>query len=371
MHRPLAALLLVALASLPARAQQGAEADFERLFARALELHQAGDVLGAIDTYKAALTVSPGRPDALSNLGAAYVRLGQYDDGIAQYEAALKADPDGVPIRLNLALAYYKSGRPNEAIPHLRRVVASAPEARNAYLVLADSYLQTGRHEEAVSLLKPREQMFGQDLGFAYVLGTALLHLERQEEGQAYVDRIFSAGESAESYLLMGIAYLNRQDFRSAVTEFERAVKLNPKLPTANSMFGRALLVLGAEQQAEQAFRRELETNVNDFQANLQLGHLRARTQRFAEAAAYLERALAIRPTDAAARKVLADLRLQTGKTAEAVALYEGLVSEMPEFVEAHVQLAIAYNRLKRPEDAQRHRAIVERLNAAAQETQK
>ena len=64
--------------------------DFDRLFARALELHQAGDILGAIDAYKAALAIAPDRADALSNLGAAYVRLGQFDDAIKQYEAALE-----------------------------------------------------------------------------------------------------------------------------------------------------------------------------------------------------------------------------------------------------------------------------------------
>src|SRR3989442_8437391 len=56
---------------------------FERLFARALELQQAGDLLGAIDTYKSALLFLPDRADALSNLGAAYVRLGQYEIGRA------------------------------------------------------------------------------------------------------------------------------------------------------------------------------------------------------------------------------------------------------------------------------------------------
>src|SRR6185503_19159577 len=118
------------------------------------------------------LAISPDRADALSNLGAAYVRLGQYDDGIKQYQAAIKADPANSTFRLNLALAYYKSARPNEAAPHLKRVVASEPEAKNAYLVLADCYLQTGQDQEVISLLKPRESMFGNELAFAYILGT-------------------------------------------------------------------------------------------------------------------------------------------------------------------------------------------------------
>jgi Tfp pilus assembly protein PilF len=108
-------------------AQSPAPADFDRLLARAMELHQAGDILGAIDTYKAALTINPERTDAISNLGAAYVRLGQFDDAVAQYERALKIDPLNNTIRLNLALAFYKSARPQHAIPQLKRVIASDP----------------------------------------------------------------------------------------------------------------------------------------------------------------------------------------------------------------------------------------------------
>src|SRR5439155_4426207 len=148
--------LIALLAATPAQAQSRAAGaqDFEQLFARALELQQAGDLLGAIDNYKSALTIIPDRADALSNLGAAYVRLGQYEDGIKQYENALKIDSTNTTVRLNLALAYYKSGRPREAIGQLKRVVSSDLEAKSAYLVLADCYLQTGQDQEVVSLLK-------------------------------------------------------------------------------------------------------------------------------------------------------------------------------------------------------------------------
>jgi tetratricopeptide (TPR) repeat protein len=355
-------------AAIPVRAQTAQ--DFQRLFTRAVELQQAGDLLGAIDTYKTALTIFPDNPDALSNLGAAYVRLGQYDDGIKQYEAALKADPVNTVVRLNLALAYYKSARPQEAIPQLKRVLASSPEARNAYLVLAECYLQTGQNQDVVALLRPREEMFGDDLAFAYLLGTALLNAGATSDGQKYVERIFGAGESAEAHLLMGIAHLNRQDFRSARADFEQAVKMNPRLPTANSLYGRSALALGDSETAERAFRRELDINVNDFESNLQLGHMRRGVQKHDEAAAYLERAITIRPKDLAARKLLGDLRLQMGKSEEAVAIFEAIVTDAPDFVAAHVQLATAYNRLKRFDDARRHREIVDRLNAAAQAKQ-
>jgi protein O-GlcNAc transferase len=366
-------LVVAALGVGPAavRSQTPGPEDFERLFARAMELHKAGDMLGAIDGYKAALAILPDRVDALSNLGAAYVRLGQFDDAITQYEAALKADSLNHTVRLNLALAYYKSARPQLAIPQLKRVVASEPEAKNAYLVLADCYLQTGQDKELIGLLKPREQLFGADLAYAYLLGTALLYSGEIVEGQKYVDRVFGAGESAEAHLLLGLAHLGRQDYRSAKEALQRAIQLNPKLPTAHSLYGRSLRALGDQESAERAFRRELELNVNDFEANLQLGNLRKDAQRFVEASTYLERAITIRPEDLVVRKLLAGLRLQTGQTAEAVTILESLVKDAPDLLEAHVLLATGYNRLKRKDDAAREQAIIDRLNAQLQAKQR
>lgn len=364
--------MLLALTPASVRAQsQAAAPTYEQLFNRALELQQAGDTLGAIDTYKAALSLEPGRADALTNLGAAYVRLGQYDDAIAQYEAALKSEPNSSAARLNLALAYYKSARPNPAISQLKRVVATEPDAKNAYLILADCYLQTGQDAEVAALLKPRERMFENDLAYAYILGTALLHQNEATEGQKYIDRIFGAGETAEAHLLMGIALLGRQDYPAAKTELARALQLNPRLPTAHALYGRSMLAQGELEGAERAFREELQLNINDYEANLQLGYMRKSAQKFDEASTYLERALTIRPNDLTAKKLLASVRLQTGKVDEAARMFEEVVKEAPDMVDAHVQLATAYNRLKRKEDADRERAIIDRLNAEAQAKQR
>jgi tetratricopeptide (TPR) repeat protein len=366
--RLLAAIFLLVL-PFPLFGQSRTE-DFDRVFLRALEMQKAGDLIGAIDAYKIALSIDGTRVDALSNLGAAYVHLGQFDDAIAQYDAALKIDPSNATVRLNLALAYYKSGRPNEAIQPLKIVVATNPDAQNAYLILADCYLQTGQYPDAVTLLQPREAMFQDDLAFAYVLGTALVRTGDERQGQLYIDRIFKKGDSAEGHLLMGIAHLNRFDYPSAKTELERALKLNPNLPTANSAYGRALLGLGDQAEGERAFRRELSVNVNDFESNLMLGSMRKSAQDFDAALTYLNRAIAIHPNDLMARKLVASLKLQTGAVEEAVAMFEQIVAETPDAVDAHVQLATAYNRLKRKDDADRERAIVDRLNQQIQEQQ-
>jgi Flp pilus assembly protein TadD len=104
-------VLLAAQAPAPEPARE-----FDRLVASAVELHQAGDVLGAIDGYSAALRLEPNHAGVRSNLGAAYVRLGKFDEAIEQYREALRIDPGNPAAGFNLGLAYYKAARLTDAI---------------------------------------------------------------------------------------------------------------------------------------------------------------------------------------------------------------------------------------------------------------
>src|SRR5262245_33194489 len=245
----LAGLSLVA--SLAA-AQDGPDAD--QLFARGVRLHQSGDLMGVIEAYQAALEKQSDRVDARSNLGAAFARLGRYDDAIEHYRAVLARTPDQVQVRFNLALALYKSARTPEAAEELERVVAQDASHRQAVLLLADCRLQTGNSAAVVALLGPREQEFKDDLAFAYLMGNALIQRNELRRGQEYIDRLFRDGNAALGRLLMGVAHLGKGDHRSAATELEQAAAMNGSLSQVHSLLGRALLGMGRRDEAIQEF---------------------------------------------------------------------------------------------------------------------
>jgi tetratricopeptide (TPR) repeat protein len=297
------------------------------------------------------------------------VRLGRFAEGIAEYERAL-ASADNPQIRLNLALAFYKANRVEEAVPAFRRVLAANPDNMAATLLLADCLLQTGADQDVVDLLAPREAEFKDDLAFAYLLGTGLVRRGETQRGQVHIDRIFANGESAEGHLLMGIAYMAQRDFPAALPELAKAVELNPALPSVHVQYGRALLGSGDQAGAQREFRRELERNPNDFNANLQLGLLYKNDKRYEEAMRCLKRAEAVRPSDLGLRHAMAAVHLGNGDVERAREELEQVVKEAPAFIDAHVLLASAYYRLKRKEDGDAQRAIVEKLTAEAQAKQ-
>ena len=206
--------LVLILSQVPA---QDPAREFDRLMAEAVQLHQAGDVLGAIDSYQAALRIDPKQPGVRSNLGAAYVKLGKYDNAIEQYQQALAIDPGNSAIRLNLGLAYYKAARLTEAMETFQAVVAADPGNKQAALLLGDTLLQNGRFQQVIEVLTPHQEQFASDLAFAYVLGTALLRTGERVRAQVYLDRIFSAGDSAEAHLLMAIAQIESREYPAAI----------------------------------------------------------------------------------------------------------------------------------------------------------
>src|SRR5262245_55165262 len=119
-----------------APAAPGSEDNPDRIFARAVQSHQSGDIEGAIRDYQAYLALRPERGDARSNLGAALARLGRYAEAIEQYKRALTLDGRNQTVRFNLAMAYYKTARILSASKELETVIAAQPENRNALLML-------------------------------------------------------------------------------------------------------------------------------------------------------------------------------------------------------------------------------------------
>ena len=247
---------------------------------------------------------------------------------------------------------------------------AGQPEDLQTTLLLSMCQMRLGKYQTVIELLEPVANRNPNDMAVGYLLGMALIRGDQPDRGQVYVDRILRNGDSAEARLLMGTAKLANRDFSGARDDLTQALAKNPALPEANAYLGLALLRTGDTAGAAKAFRKELEGDPNNFDANLQLGGLMHQEHRFVEARALLERALRIRPSDPGARYQLAVVNVAGGRMEEAKTALESLVKDAPGFTAAHVTLATVYYRMKRKEDGDRERAIVQRLNAEQQAKQ-
>jgi tetratricopeptide (TPR) repeat protein len=342
----------------------------QELVQRGLDKQRIGDLEGAATDYRQFLRIHPEATAIHSNLGAALAGLGQFEGAISEYKTALRQSPALVDARLNLALCYYKMGRIDDATLQLEKVHAENPGSHQAVLLLGDCYMQMGREKDVIRILKPEEEKYPDDLAVAYLLGTALIRQKRVEEGQVLVDRILRNGDSAEAHLMLGTAKMGASDFAGARDEFAKANALNPHLPEVHVLYAKALMLTGDSDLSEKEFAAELQVDPFNFDANLQLGAMAKQEQNYEQAKKYFERAAETRPGDPGVRYQLALLSVDEGALDKARETLEGLVKESPQFLEAHVTLALVYYRLKRPEESKREREIVQKLTAEVQAKQ-
>lgn len=342
----------------------------QELVQDAQQKQRAGDLEGAVGEYRQFLQLHPEATAIHSNLGAALAGLGRFEEAIAEYKIALRQSPDLVAARLNLALCYYKMGRFEDAATELEKVHASSPGNLQAALLLGDSYMRLGRESDVIRVLEPEELKYPDDLGIAYLLGTAYIRQKRVQEGQVLVDRILHNGDSAEAHLMLGTAKMGASDFAGARDEFAKAVALNPNLPEVHVLYAKALMLTGDSDLSQKEFTAELRVDPYNFEANLQLGAMAKQDQNYVLAKQYFDRAGETRPGDPGVRYQLALLDVDEGALDKAREILEGLIKESPQFIEAHVTLALVYYRLKRPDDSKHEREIVQKLTAEAQAKQ-
>ena len=373
----LLSLLLIACApwalALPSFAQTRSD-NVEEAFARATQLHNSGDVEGAIRGYQAILATHPDRDDVRSNLGAAYSRLGRYEDAIAQYKQALQRNTRNQTIRFNLALAYYKGAlfveAADEFTTFLASVSADQAQRPNAVLLLADCQVRIGNYKKVIESLSPLADADPSNRTVAFLLGSALIGDGQLSQGQLLIDKVFRDEDSAQAHLLLGSILLLADDGHGAIREFERGIQLDPKLPTLNAWYGRSLMRMGDTIKAKKAFNQELDQNPNDFDSNVFMGVLLRQDKLHDEALQYLKRAVHLRPRDQYARYHMAAAYVSLGKLQDALLLLEGVAKEYPEFSESRVLLASVYYRLNRKEDGDREKAAVQKLTEEQQAKQ-
>ena len=356
---------LLAVLALFAVAQAQTD-DFIALTQRGIQAQQSGDFLTAEKAYRALLQLRPNEVAAHVNLGVVLVALARYDEAIAEYEVAEKLLPGDPRIALNTALAYQKSGRIPDAAKRLAALHRASPQDIKISLLLADCYLQLGENMEVVNLLQPIEAQNADDLGFAYLLGTALIRVKRISEGQVFLDRILRHGDTAQARFLLGTRMFESADYPAAVSQLASAVELDPNLPELESFYGQALLATGDPDAAVAAFRNELAHNPGNFPSNLSLGQILLVRKQFAEAKPLLEKALALRPQNLDAELALGQCLTGEDDFKEARPHLELAVKYLPDSLEAHQALRDVYRGLHLSTEAAREASTARTLSQIA-----
>jgi tetratricopeptide (TPR) repeat protein len=107
-----------------------------------------------------------------------------------------------------------------------------------------------------------------------YMLGMALIRSGAVAKGQALVDGILRDGDSAEAHFVLGTAVFMAKDYPNAVKNSPKPLPSIRIWPRFYSYYGKALLFTGDAEGAVAAFRKQLASDPNDYDANLRLAQI-------------------------------------------------------------------------------------------------
>lgn len=125
----------------------------EALFAKAFELHTAGNLAKAKDTYEKVLSQNKTNKYALYNLGQLAQAQAKNDEAIERYRQSLAVDAKFAAARYNLGLTYAAAGRVEEAIAEMRAAVDLSPGDARPLFELGKLLIVAGQADEGAAAM--------------------------------------------------------------------------------------------------------------------------------------------------------------------------------------------------------------------------
>lgn len=165
-------------------------------------------------------------------------------------------------------------------------------------------------------------------------------------------------------HFFLGGCYMDMSDFASAAPELREAVKLDPGFTRAEQNLGRSLMSIEDYAGAATAFEHVLKAEPNMFDAHIFLIVAYSKLDRTQDEIRECQTVLKTLPDNFGANVNLGRALAKTGDYAGALAPLQKAVALAPDRPQPHLDLANVYEKLGKPEDAERERAEGEHRGA-------
>jgi tetratricopeptide (TPR) repeat protein len=145
------------------------------------------------------------------------------------------------------------------------------------------------------------------------------------------------------AHVNLGVYYHQQGRLAAALTEFEKAVGIDPRLAKPRVNLGNVLRDLGLPQQALAQYRQALTLEPDLPEAHFNLGNVLLELARHEEAEKEYRQAIALGPPDAGRHTNLGALLLAEGRLEEAEAQFRHAITLAPEDAFPHNNLGIVF----------------------------
>jgi tetratricopeptide (TPR) repeat protein len=271
------------------------------------------------------------------------------------------------------AIDLARTGHCTEAIPLLKRASAATADKdtkRQIGQAGVKCAMTVGQAATAVDFLNTLTREFPHDPAVLYLA----THVYSDLSMRASQQLAMTAPHSREAMQLQAEALEEQGKWDDARTELEEILKQDPKAQGVHYSIGQIILSQppGATtiEDAKTQFQDELEIDPTNAGAEYVLGELARNQQQWDDAIAHFSKAVKLDTSFADAYRGLGTTYNSAEKFDQAIAPLQQYVKLQPRDPAGHYQLAIAYARSGRKDEAAKEMAIQRDLDAKARAAQ-
>lgn len=326
---------------------------------QAQELLRANRPDAAAREFAAVVALDPANADARGNLGVLLFFRGEYARASTELRQALKLRPTLWKIQALLGMSEKRTGRLAPAQADLEKAFSHLEEEKlrvESGMELIEIYYGAGDLEKAAGVVRALRQLRPADPDLLYT--AYRIYSDLADESMLGLS--MAAPKSARMHQAMAHELARQGNEEGAIAHYREALKADPQLPGAH--FELAEMLNGApaaagQEEAEREYKAALAANPFDAKSECRLGEIAAKRNETKAAYAHYRRALELQPNDLDANLGLARALIAVQQPDKAEPLLQRAIQIEPTHAIAHYRLAALYRSAGRAEDARRELA--------------
>ena len=307
--------------------------------------------------------LKPSIADAYNNLGVIEAGRKNFKIAAEDFRRAGEWSPGLETLDRNQGMASFYAAEYKDAVPALARHLEKNPDDLRARAALSLSLFALQDFRGTLDVLKTMQSEVDGDPGLGYAFAVSLVKAGDYEEGVRRLKAMAESGlNSADVHMMLGSAFADQREYDTALQEYRKAIAIDPNQVQTHYLAGLALIRSGHPKDAVEEFRTALKLDPTHVLAKYHLAFSLIHAEQKEEAKTLLQQVIQQDPSYADAYYELGKLQLEQGDSKGAVVSLESGTKASPDADYIHYQLAMAYRRESRKEDAERELKLYQTL---------
>ena len=218
-----------------------------------------GDLKGALESYKKAISIKPDYVEAFYNVAGIYHNLKQYDESIDSYKNAIALRPKYAEAYNNLGNLYLELNKNLDAIECFENATKYKVDFTEPHFNLGYVHNKLGNFNDSIEHYEKTIELHPEFAGAHNNLGKALHNKgDLHSAAFAFEQSINLASDFAEPHNNLGVVLQDLGNLEDAIQSYENSIDLMPDAKTINNL-GIAYQEFGKIDDAIQNFEKAIE----------------------------------------------------------------------------------------------------------------